>query len=1172
MLKRRLRRAAAVLALLACAAAGAPFLLDADSLRGMVEREVSAIAGGEVRGESLAVRLLPWPHAELRGVSVQIPGVAEGKIAAIEIRFALLPLLAGKIRPADISAARPVLRIVLASSLGGDTLANYRRAVGPLVAALTHGAAGMKFSVSDGRIEFMSAGRSVLSLSELDASLAASTDDVRVSAGGAAGVWQKAQGRARIAADSLAASASLKLTGLRLEQLMELGSADRGLRVRLAPVDGDFDIDTDGSSEIRLLSSVAASQLAVELGPRTHELGAVRAAWGVVRDSRTLAVTLKDLQLGGLMRGAAGEIRIPLDRGGAAFSFKVAQADLAQLHAAAAALAGEGASAPAPYAYVPAGKLRGLSLSGAWPAGSASIPLALIRAETRIDAATVPVPAAGIVVRGGSGNFLLADGVLQGSGLAGGIGNSSFTAGSLALELRPAARLRRLHAFLGADLGDLLAIARRVTARRPVPAVAAIEALDGRATGTIDYDAARGGSPLTLDLAAIRASGKLLGLPFPVATDRGELHLSANGIRLQGLSGSLGRTQFRDMNLELALESKTAIKSASGDAHLALDELFPWLRSLDALPPELKVLESVTGSARVRLARLSGPVARPAALEFEATVEPSGLTLHLPAPRASWTFAAGAAEVSSHRMKLKNLAVAAGDTRAVVSGTIEDYAGPDRRADLQFSRGALGPQGLDWLRARWQVPEGAMPRMPIDIAAARLRWPGALPEPVLVQGKVRFAGELDAEFDVAWLPGDLQVRKLLLKDADSDVSASLYSRPGAAEFSFDGKLDHRSLTRMLAHPPVERGSANGNLRAEIDLREPARTSASGSLQLRDGRFALAGQPMDISGRIEGREGALRVDGELRAQAIDAEKLIGAASQLQDADAADRKLLWDLPVSGRVAIAAESIAFGARALQGVAGTLEFAPRQVAIGATAARVCGIDAPFSAVVTPAGVEAKTRLQATGLSVQETFSCLSGEKQAVTGTVDLEAELAANAQADALPGAAHGTFRIAARDGWIRQERVVERVLSEDEVAARLHEDTRKLAAEGIQYRNISLAGSIDSGQVRVEQGVIDSPGVGITWRGTVALADGALDLQGLIAPFNATNRKGQGAPASGGLLSGPIVVVPVAIRGTARNPQVSVQPVAAVGTTLVRLMAGRFLLPLQLLNVSGSDTPPK
>jgi hypothetical protein len=90
-------------------------------------------------------------------------------------------------------------------------------------------------------------------------------------------------------------------------------------------------------------------------------------------------------------------------------------------------------------------------------------------------------------------------------------------------------------------------------------------------------------------------------------------------------------------------------------------------------------------------------------------------------------------------------------------------------------------------------------------------------------------------------------------------------------------------------------------------------------------------------------------------------------------------------------------------------------------------------------------------------------------------------------------------------------------------------------------------------------------MTLRGTIGLADGALDLDGLVAPFDEGRRRGQG-----GALGGPLVVVPVSIRGSLRDPKVSVNTAAAVGTTLLRLMAAQYLLPLQLINISGADAP--
>jgi uncharacterized protein involved in outer membrane biogenesis len=1162
----RLRKAAAVLALLAAALAGALLLLDSGAVRERIERQIAARASGQLRYESLAVRLLPWPRVELRGVTLAMPGAVEGTIAAAEIRPALLPLLAGRFRPSDLRVDRPVLQVSIAPDAAGDPLSIYRRVAGPAVSALVREADGMRISVREGRIEFLSAGTRILSLSALEGWAKVQANGIDADLSGAADLWQRAQARARIEAGSLAGSASLQLTGLRLGEWMEVSVGGAALRVQPAPVDAKLDIETDGASAIRLRSALATAQLVIRRGARSHDLGAVRAAWDIVRDARTLTLTLKELQLGALARGAAGEIRIPLDRAVPVFEFRLAQLDLARLHAAAAALAGSGTAAPAPFSFVPAGILRDLALSGAWSEGRAGLDIGALRADARIESATVAVPAAGILVRNGSGRFRLADGVLQGSELAGEIGNSSFSAGSLALDRPEGIRLRSLGAALRTDLADVLAIARRLSERQPHPAIAAIEALEGRATGAIDFDFSRSESRLKLQLANLDAKMRIRDVPFAVAAKRGELQGSAGVLRARGLAGTIGRSQVRDANFELALGGEAAIRSASGEAVLALGELFSWLRRREALPPALAGLESMTGDARVRLARLSGPVAKPAALEFDASVEPSKVELHSPSLHAPWVLASGKAEISARRLELKQLAVAAGDTRATLSGTIDDYAGTDRRADLHFSQAALGPQGLAWLRARWALPDWAVPRTPLEIADARLRWPGALAEPVVVQGRLRFADGLDADVDVAWRADELEVKRLKLKDADTDASATLHWRKAAAvEWSFDGKFDHRSFARLLAHPLSERAAASGSFRASLDLRAPVRSSAAGALQVTGGGIGIAGQRVDVNGRLEGRQDGLRVDGELRARTLDAEKLIGELADLRESAGAGRQPLWDLPISGRLEVAADTIIYGRRKADQVAGSIDIAQKRVSIDIAKGKFCGVDAQIAANVTPAGVDAKARLQARGLAVGDSLPCLAGEELVATGTFDLDADLAARGAAGDLLRAASGKYRFVARDGLIRKEKVIDSVLSEKEVAARLNAGTRKLAAEGFPYREISVAGTIDAGKANLDPGIIDSPDIGMTLRGTVGLADGSLDLEGLVAPFDEGRRRGQG-----GALGGPLVVVPVAVRGSLRDPKVSVNTAAAVGTALVRLMSARFLLPLQLINISGADSP--
>jgi len=182
------------------------------------------------------------------------------------------------------------------------------------------------------------------------------------------------------------------------------------------------------------------------------------------------------------------------------------------------------------------------------------------------------------------------------------------------------------------------------------------------------------------------------------------------------------------------------------------------------------------------------------------------MVIESPSLHAPWRFTAGTAEIGTRTLTLKGISAAAGNTRFTVSGTIDGYATDARRADLAFSQGWVGRRALEWVRARWQLPAVVMPRAPVAVSAARLQWPGAGTGPRAAQGKARIGKAVDTEFDLAWSPGDLQLNRLSIKDADSDARVALRLAPTLADLSLEGSLSTRTLARMLAQPRARCGS------------------------------------------------------------------------------------------------------------------------------------------------------------------------------------------------------------------------------------------------------------------------------------------------------------------------------------------------------------------------------
>src|SRR4029453_9522877 len=107
---------------------------------------------------------------------------------------------------------------------------------------------------------------------------------------------------------------------------------------------------------------------------------------------------------------------------------------------------------------------------------------------------------------------------------------------------------------------------------------------------------------------------------------------------------------------------------------------------------------------------------------------------------------------------------------------------------------------------------------------------GGQAAPLAVQASVGLAGDVRADFDLTAEPGHFDLRRFTLKDPDTDTTASPRWAASTAELAFKGRLDNRTLTRVLAAPPKGGGALQGDFHAAIDLADPRRSSATGALE------------------------------------------------------------------------------------------------------------------------------------------------------------------------------------------------------------------------------------------------------------------------------------------------------------------------------------------------------
>jgi uncharacterized protein YhdP len=220
---------------------------------------------------------------------------------------------------------------------------------------------------------------------------------------------------------------------------------------------------------------------------------------------------------------------------------------------------------------------------------------------------------------------------------------------------------------------------------------------------------------------------------------------------------------------------------------------------------------------------------------------------------------------------------------------------------------------------------------------------------------------------------------------------------------------------------------------------------------------------------------------------------------------------------------------------------------------------------------VELSARPAARNQALAQTLPCLAGEHLSIAGNFDFDAELAASGPADALLESLQGSFRFATRSGRIQRAAAVSRTLAVNEVASRLGTAPDALMAGGLEYEQIVLAGKLEGSRLRLDHLMLESPALGITASGEIELTKQTLALQGLVAPLDTIGRLVKRVPLVGRVFGASLVVIPVSVSGEWRDPQVKVMPAAAIGASLLNLMAATFKAPIQLLDPLAGQAPP-
>ncbi|HUI25501.1 MAG TPA: AsmA-like C-terminal domain-containing protein [Candidatus Kryptonia bacterium] len=498
---------------------------------------------------------------------------------------------------------------------------------------------------------------------------------------------------------------------------------------------------------------------------------------------------------------------------------------------------------------------------------------------------------------------------------------------------------------------------------------------------------------------------------------------------------------------------------------------------------------------------------------------------------------------------------------------------------------------------------GAAENLDIESPALRkhiaLRYPVSVHEMRLARdaasgfslvGKFAAPDGLTGTADVVWNVDGLNIRRLAVRDAESDATMSLLVKPEQLDFAFAGELTKTTLDRLVPDHGLLGGSFAGDFRAQLVRDHPPRSSASGHLTAHD--LVLPGAA-DTHLRIttlslEGKGGAVAVDA-----AIDDEHdshlhlsgSIRSAAQnfILDLDVGADHLDWRelepllarsdrdqttqaqasaLPLRGTVRLSSGSFTYDRFTWRPLRAAIVLAPEGPTIRVSEGTLCGIATPSTIAVKATDLRIAVKPTAKHRQLDATATCLGATERSISGQYDLAGEVTSQGRPAELLRAAQGHLDLRAANGRLYHMSVTAKVLSAINIATGSLGDLGDLRNNGLPYTTIAVTADLRDGILILRNAVLNGPTMKMVAQGSVNVLDQTLDVTALVAPLKSVDAVVSSIPLVKGIIGGSLISIPVKVSGPLDNPKVTPLDPSTVGSELVGLMTKTLKLPMKLI----------
>lgn len=818
----------------------------------------------------------------------------------------------------------------------------------------------------------------------------------------------------------------------------------------------------------------------------------------------------------------------------------------------------------------------------------------------------ISIPEVNLNITDVSGRAVIQNGILTAENIAGNYKKTRARQGSLKIGLLSDVNLFHLDVNLNADVSELPTVLNRVIDDKPFKAeLARIKQLTGMAGGKLILGNNLDNISVQIDLSQFNLKARYDRLPYPLAVKGGPFYFKGDEIQADHLSIQMQNTHFTHISGRITWSGEPELDIQTGPGTIVLSEIYPWLKDHADLKKHLKPIETIDGSIVVSALNLKGPLLRSSDWRFNTSgdvqnlaVQTSRLPQLLVLPKGHFKLVPEMLVLSNSQARMLDLQT---DFSARVTGSMDGVH------QLSINgNGLMGPDFTKWLVNTLKIPAKYHLQPPIDFKGLDVEWHRS--GEITVGGCITPLNGPRVMADMRFTPAEIDIRKLKFQDKVSDAEMVVKHRYASnkIDLSFKGNLTKSTLDRLLKKNQLLRGSIDGNLNAEIDLKHPINSVIKGNLEthqvflplkgfsplnighailiglgnkinVEDADLEWLGNRFKLAGDLALKPETVLLDLNVLAETIDVAKFKMLFEEKKEAPKPTAKKTPNR-IQGLINIHTPSLKYGNFTWTSCGAKLEIEGQAVTVTVDQADLCGISMTGSVKYTPKGMwiqiipnsqEKKIQLGSGCLVGKTATERMEGEFQ-ISGEVmtqgKTKAALLHNLRGDMAARVENGRIHNVGRAG------ILTNILSFLHINHLVKGNFPDLRREDFRYKSLSVKVHYDKGSAVVDKIFMDAEALNIICtEGRFDIANHTLDLILLLSPLKNVDFVVEHIPVVRMILGGTLVAIPVEVKGDISNPDIKVLPVSAISKDALGIVKRTLHIPVQIIQpiLSGKSS---